>query len=135
MFERAIPRLRRGMASVVQNRGKQTKQKGKVIIMVRLENETDRLTVYLYGEIDHHTARAVREEVDANLQRSLPKQLVLDFRDVTFMDSSGVGLIMGRYKLVKSMGGEIVIRNAREQIAKLMRLAGLDKLAEIEGDD
>ena len=100
--------------------------------MVRLENEKDRLTAYLYGEVDHHSSRSIREEIDANLQRSLPKKLILDFRDVTFMDSSGSGLIMGRYKLIKSMDGEVSVRNVRGSIAKVMRLAGLDKLAEIE---
>ncbi|MCI8407029.1 MAG: anti-sigma factor antagonist [Oscillospiraceae bacterium] len=104
--------------------------------MLRLENDNDRLTVFLYGEIDHHAARTIREEVDANLQRSLPKRLIFNFRDVTFMDSSGVGLIMGRYKLIRSMGGEIQIRGAKPQIIQIMRMAGLDKLAEIEdGED
>lgn len=102
--------------------------------MLRLENDSDRLTVFLYGEIDHHAARAIREEVDANLQRSLPKRLIFNFRDVTFMDSSGVGLIMGRYKLIRSMGGEIRIRGAREPIVQILRMAGLDKLADIEED-
>lgn len=100
--------------------------------MVRLENENDRLIAYIYGEIDHHSARVIREDIDANLQRSLPKKLIFDFRDVSFMDSSGIGLVMGRYKLVKSMGGEILIRNVSESIAKVMHLAALDKLAEIE---
>ena len=104
--------------------------------MLRLENDNDRLTVILYGEIDHHAARTIREEVDANLQRSLPKRLIFNFRDVTFMDSSGVGLIMGRYKLIRSMGGEILIRGAKPQIIQILRMAGLDKLAEIEdGED
>lgn len=110
-------------------------KKGMVTFMVRLENETDKLTAFIYGEIDHHSARVIREEIDTNLQRSLPKKLVLDFRDVTFMDSSGVGLIMGRYKLVKSMGGEIIIRNVREPIGKVMKLAGLDRLATIEDEE
>lgn len=99
--------------------------------MVKLQNEPDKLTAAIYGEIDHHTARGIREEIDANLQRSLPKQLILDFRDVTFMDSSGIGLILGRYKLVKSTGGEIIIQNASRQIARMMKLAGLSRLADI----
>ena len=103
--------------------------------MVKLQNENERLVATIYGEIDHHSARELRDEIDANLQRSLPKQLVLDFRDVGFMDSSGVGLIMGRYKLVKSMGGEIIIRNAPDQVARVMRLAGLDRLAQIRDSD
>jgi len=99
---------------------------------VRLENEKERLTAYLQGELDHHAARSAREEIDANLQRSLPKQLILDFTGVGFMDSSGIGLILGRYKLLRSMGGEILIRGANEPVARVMRLAGVDQLAQIE---
>lgn len=103
--------------------------------MVRLTNENEKLTAAVTGEIDHHSAREIREAIDQNLERSLPKMLVLDFRDVTFMDSSGIGLIMGRYKLLKSMGGEIIIKNANERIQRVMKLAGVDKLAEIEEDE
>lgn len=103
--------------------------------MVRLTNENEKLTAAVTGEIDHHSAREIREEIDQNLERSLPKMLVLDFRDVTFMDSSGIGLIMGRYKLLKSMGGEIIIKNANERIQRVLKLAGVDKLAEIEEDE
>ena len=103
--------------------------------MVRLKNENEKLTAAVTGEIDHHSAREIREAIDQNLERSLSKRLVLDFRDVTFMDSSGIGLIMGRYKLLKSMGGEIIIKNANERIQRVMKLAGVDKLAEIEDDE
>ena len=102
--------------------------------MVRLSNQTNTLIAELSGEIDHHTARSLREEIDANLQRSLPEKLILDFSGVTFMDSSGIGLVMGRYKLIKSMGGSVVIRNVPEPIARVMRLAGLDRLADIRDE-
>lgn len=103
--------------------------------MVRLKNENEKLTAAITGEIDHHSAREIREAIDPNLERSLPKTLVLDFRDVTFMDSSGIGLIMGRYKLIKSMGGEIVIQNASKRIQSVMKLAGVDRLAAIQEDE
>ena len=102
--------------------------------MVRLTNENDKLTAAIIGEIDHHTARGIREEIDANLEHSLPKTLVLDFRDVSFMDSSGIGLIMGRYKIITSMGGRIVIRGASKQNLRVMQLAGLSKLVDFEED-
>lgn len=102
--------------------------------MVRLSNQNNTLIAELSGEIDHHTARSLREEIDSNLQRSLPGELILDFSGVTFMDSSGIGLVMGRYKLIKSMGGSIVIRNVSDSIARVMRLAGLDRLADIRDE-
>lgn len=103
--------------------------------MVQLTNEKDKLTARIVGEIDHHSARDIRDRVDENLRRSLPRQLVFDFRDVSFMDSSGVGLIMGRYKLVASMGGEIVIRNMSPHIAQIVKLAGLSKIATVEEEE
>lgn len=103
--------------------------------MVQLANEKDKLTVRIVGEIDHHSAREIRDRVDENLQRSLPKQLVFDFRDVSFMDSSGVGLIMGRYKLVKSMGGEIILRNMNPHISQIVKLAGLSKIVTVEEEE
>lgn len=71
---------------------------------------TDTLIAMLDGEIDHHTAKGVREKIDSEIETNSPKILVLDFSDVTFMDSSGIGLIMGRYKLMKASGGEIRIK-------------------------
>ena len=99
--------------------------------MITLTNEKEKLTVAITGEIDHHSARSIREEIDANLKRSLPKELVFDFSGVTFMDSSGIGL-MGRYKLLCSMGGKITVRQVRPQIARVLKLSGMNKLIRIE---
>ena len=90
------------------------------------------MTAYIMGEIDHHSAKEIREEIDANIESLLPELLLLDFKDVTFMDSSGIGLVMGRYKLMRTIGGEVKVTNVSAHIKKVMRLAGLDKLAVIE---
>ena len=87
------------------------------------------MTAYLSGEIDHHGAKGLREEIDSAVEGALPKLLILDFTDVTFMDSSGIGLVMGRYKLMQSIGGEVRVSNPSPHIKKVMRLAGLDRLA------
>ncbi len=100
--------------------------------MVRIENRENQTTAYIAGEIDHHSARLIREEIDTNVERVQPSLLRLDFKDVTFMDSSGIGLVMGRYKLVREMGGEVRIVNSSTHIKRVMKLAGLDKLAEFE---
>lgn len=96
-------------------------------------NASDELvTAYLTGEIDHHSARDIREEIDRSIESNRPKLLVMDFKNVGFMDSSGIGLVMGRYKLMQTMDGNVKIVNTPNHIKKVMKLAGLDKLAAIE---
>lgn len=90
------------------------------------------MTAFLDGEIDHHSASVMRNEIDSSVEKNMPTMLVLDFRDVTFMDSSGIGLVMGRYKVLKPLGGELHIINASPHIRKVMKLAGLDRLAKID---
>lgn len=90
------------------------------------------LTAYLSGEIDHHNAKKIREEIDDTANRCTPKLLVLDFKDVSFMDSSGIGLVMGRYSLMQEIGGELQVINLSGHIKKVMKLAGLDRLAVLE---
>ena len=86
------------------------------------------MIAHLSGELDHHTAQALREQVDAAIERSAPALLRLDFQGVTFMDSSGVGLIMGRYRLMRLLGGRLYVCGASERVRQMMRMAGLDKL-------
>ena len=64
---------------------------------IKIESSGQTVTAYLDGEIDHHSAREMRETIDRELESGNVKLLILDFRDVTFMDSSGIGLVMGRY--------------------------------------
>ena len=90
------------------------------------------VTAFLDGEIDHHTASVIRNEIDAAVEKNIPTLLVLDFRDVTFMHSSGIGLVMGRYKLLKPTGAALHVTNTSPQIGKVMKLAGLDRLAKLD---
>lgn len=96
---------------------------------VRIENQDGIITAFIMGDIDHHSAKEIRETIDFALESSLPETLILDFKDVTFMDSSGIGLVMGRYKLMQSMNGQLRIQNVSSHMKKVMRLAGFDKLA------
>ena len=91
-------------------------------------------TVYaaLSGEIDHHTAREIRESIDEAISRCVPRMLVMDFKGVTFMDSSGIGLILGRYKQMEVYGGSVTVTGLGMQQKKVMRLAGLDRLVRFE---
>lgn len=91
------------------------------------------LCVYLYGEIDHHSAVNLREDLDALILREHPMRLVLDLSRIEFMDSAGLGLLMGRYRLMKELGGVMAISNANERIMKILRLSGMERFFEISG--
>ena len=91
------------------------------------ENE-DSITVYLTGDNDHHSARGIREDTDAVVQMKKPSVLNLDFSGVNFMDSSGIGFIMGRYRLMSLYGGVVRVVNVPEGLAKMMNLSGLSAL-------
>ena len=95
---------------------------------VRIDSDGERLVAWLSGELDHHSARIIREQIDALVERNKPKMLRLDFTDLGFMDSSGIGLIMGRYRLMQLYNGKLEITGASERVKKVIRLAGLDKL-------
>ena len=90
------------------------------------------VTARLSGEIDHHSARAMREEIDNAVELNMPTLLVLDFKDVSFMDSSGIGLVMGRYRILSRRGAKLHISGTAPNIYKVMRLAGLERLATLD---
>lgn len=97
-----------------------------------IQSSQGTVTAYLQGEIDHHSATAIREEIDSYLTGGQVSLLILDFGGVTFMDSSGIGLVMGRYRQMEYQGGALQLVNTPPQIYKVMRIAGLHKLATIE---
>lgn len=99
---------------------------------VKLQHKSGHLTAYLRGEIDHHAAGGLRDKIDAAVTRTDAKMLTLDFSDIAFMDSSGIGLIMGRYRLMRSRGGNVSVRCASERQWQMMKLAGLDTLHILE---
>lgn len=90
------------------------------------------MIAYLNGEIDHHNAAKIRTLIDIRIESAKPTLLILDFTNISFMDSSGIGLVMGRYKLMKYINGNLKIVNPSPQIRKVMSLAGFDRLAVIE---
>ena len=90
------------------------------------------VTAYLSGELDHHTAKEMREAIDTAIELNMPTLLVLDFKDVTFMDSSGIGLVMGRYRNLQKTRAELHITGTSPSIYKVFRLSGIEKLAKLE---
>lgn len=96
--------------------------------MLKIYNDGRRITAALSGDIDHHAAREFRVALDEVIARSRPELMILDLGEVGFMDSSGIGLILGRLRAVREVGGEILIKNARNEIAEVIRLSGLSTL-------
>ena len=99
---------------------------------VRLKIDEHVITAYIEGDIDHHTAREIRENIDAVILGTCPTLLYLDFGAVSFMDSSGVGLILGRYKIMQSIKGQVRVINAPPIIGRMLKLAGISRLNILE---
>lgn len=102
---------------------------------VNIENSNRTVTAFLQGEIDHHSADEMRQIIDDAIKEYAPEKVVLDFADISFMDSSGIGLVMGRYRILSGTGADLVIRNASPQINKVMKLSGMERLVSIEKSD
>lgn len=98
---------------------------------IELSGEQKLLTVRLTGEIDHFRAKMIKKAVEDELLRTGAINIAFDFSGISFMDSSGVGLILGRYKTAKALGGRIVLFGMRPGIERIMRMSGIDKIAEI----
>lgn len=92
----------------------------------------ERLVVKVPKEVDHCFADEIREEVDRKIQMEDIKILEFDFQETEFMDSSGVGLLMGRYKLMRALGGEVVITHVGERMKKVLMLSGVHKIIPME---
>lgn len=99
---------------------------------VRLIYKEGILTAKISGEVDHHSAREIREAIDETSQKVKPECLRLDFSAVPFMDSSGVGLILGRIRLYKHWQGQVVLTGLSPNLYKMIELSGISGLAVIE---
>ena len=100
-----------------------------------IERQGTTLVVTLRGEIDHHSAVSVRGEIDAAICESGVDKTVLDLSNINFMDSSGLGLIMGRYALMQRLGGELTLKDPNERVVKIFELAGLGRIIKIENEE
>ncbi|GGH42843.1 stage II sporulation protein AA (anti-sigma F factor antagonist) [Paenibacillus sp. JGP012] len=98
---------------------------------VDMEHHRGILIVRLSGELDHHTADMVRMQMDEAIQRRQSEHLVLSLKDLQFMDSSGLGVILGRYKLIKNKGGKMVVCDVNAPVYRLLEMSGLFKIMPI----
>ena len=92
------------------------------------------LTFKLSEDIDDNQTDKLRRKIDNEITRFLPRKIIFDFSNVSFMDSAGIGMLLGRYKLIKMLGGEVAITNANKQVKKIFELSGILKIIPIVED-
>ncbi len=90
------------------------------------------LIIRMPRELDHHRAETIRLEADRTIAEKNINQVEFDFRDTDFMDSSGIGVIMGRYQNVRLLGGGVVATHVNDRIYKVLKLAGLTKVIAVD---
>lgn len=96
-----------------------------------LEIKNDSLFIRPNGELDHHQSVEIREQIDRAVFKGDIKKIIFDFNHVSFMDSSGIGLIMGRYKLMQAVGGTVCAFGVGKQMDKLITMSGIKKIVKI----
>ena len=88
------------------------------------------LTVFLDGDIDHHNAREIRGRIDTKVFIQRPDELILDLSRVSFMDSSAIGLVIGRYKALARRGGRVSVAGITPRVDRIFEMAGLYTIVE-----
>ena len=86
------------------------------------------LLVEITEEIDHHSTEKMRRLIDDDITRYMPRKVIFDFNKVSFMDSAGIGMLLGRYKVIKMLGGQLELMNVNKQIEKVFECSGLLKI-------
>ena len=95
-------------------------------------NQKDKLLkIEITEEIDHHSSEKIRARADFEIQKYIPKKLVMDFENVNFMDSAGIGMILGRYKMITMFGGTMGMINVHPSVRKVFEMSGVTKLIPI----
>ena len=98
---------------------------------VRIKSEERTLTIWLTGELDHHGARGLMEQLDRLLERELPAKTILDLGELTFMDSSGIAVILRLKRRMEALGGNLVVVNIPKQAARVLETAGLARYVKL----
>jgi len=98
---------------------------------IAYETKGETMVIHIGGEIDHHSAVSVRTEIDEEIAIKRPQKVLLELSSVDFMDSSGLGLIMGRFALVSRYGGSLAVLDPSAAVLKIMKLAGMERMISV----
>ena len=102
---------------------------------MKYEVQENCLTIFLPGELDHHNAEEIRKRSDYLIDQNHIRYVIFDFTDTTFMDSSGIGVIMGRYKRNYMLGGEVCAVHTSERMKKILTMSGVTRIMQIYEED
>ena len=92
------------------------------------KNEDKQLIFKMDEEIDECTAQKIRRKLDNEIEKHIPKEIIFDFSNVSFMDSAGIGLLIGRYKLANMLGGKVHVTNMTQPVRKIFEMSGMQKI-------
>lgn len=108
--------------------GKNRRRKGGRKLKVTYEQKDKSLLFEITEEIDHHAVELIRRKADYEITRYMPRKVIFDFRHVTFMDSAGIGMVLGRYKMMKMLGGSVEMINVSPMLKKIFEMSGITKI-------
>lgn len=97
-------------------------------MQIKFSNKGTTLIIGIAGELDHHTAEYVRQKIDNEIIKSTTRNIIFDFKKLSFMDSSGIGVIMGRYKNIRKLDGRAAIVNVNDQVGRILEMSGILKI-------
>ena len=97
-------------------------------VTIQTDKSCLKTTAILHGDLDHHTAKYIRSKIDAAIRENNTQKLIIDFANVSFMDSSGIGLLMGRYRKIQDIGGSVYVSNVGYTMQRIFRMSGLYKI-------
>ncbi|MCD8096933.1 MAG: anti-sigma factor antagonist [Lachnospiraceae bacterium] len=100
-----------------------------------LEKRGARLIVHLPRELDHHYTEEVRRRVDAALRMEAISELEFDFSGTVFMDSAGIGLLLGRAQMMRALSGRVLVSHMNEQIGRILALSGIERHIRLEKEE
>lgn len=97
-------------------------------LQINMRVEQDVLIIRLQGELDHHAAENLREQIEQHMESQPIQHILLNLKELSFMDSSGLGVMLGRYKRVSQLGGEMIVCSISPEVQRLFKLSGLFKI-------
>ena len=92
------------------------------------QKEDKQLVFKINEDIDEYCAQKIRRRLDNEIERYMPKEIIFDFSNVSFMDSAGIGMIIGRYKMMKLIGGSLEIVNISSTVRRILEMSGINKI-------
>ena len=102
---------------------------------VNYEKKDKLLLINFTEEIDHHTTEKIRRRADYEIERYVPRKVIFDFNKVSFMDSAGIGLLIGRYKNARAIGAKVELKNVNKSIYKILKMSGITRLIPIKEEE